>query len=115
MMHSSPEDYTRLYLCALSSLAKEYAEWKALSQPSIHTKSPSSKSCKPQEKVSLPLEIKVNVCKRETPSQQDILSLTTHRDNSVCQVKTTPMEQEVLKPSHVACSPVRILAGEHST
>jgi len=26
MMHSSPEDYTKLYLCALPSLAEEYAE-----------------------------------------------------------------------------------------
>jgi len=26
MMHSSPVDYTKLYLCALSSLVKEYAE-----------------------------------------------------------------------------------------
>ena len=97
--HCSSECYTKLYLCALSSLAEEYAEWKASSQPSIHTTSPPSKSHKSKEEVSLPLKIKVNACKRETPSHQDILPLTTHRDNSVCQVKTTPMEQEVLEPS----------------
>jgi len=72
IMHCSSEHYTKLYLCALSSLAQEYAEWKASSQPSIHTKSPPLKSCKPQEEVSLPPEIEVNVCERETPSQQDL-------------------------------------------
>jgi len=70
--HCLSEHYTKLYLCALSSLAEEYAEWKASSQPSIHTKSPPSKSHKPQEEVSLLLEIKVNVCEREAPSHQDL-------------------------------------------
>jgi len=70
--HSLLEHYTKLYLCALSSLAEEYVEWKTSSQPSIHTKSPPSKSCKPQEEVSLPPEIEVNVCERETPSHQDL-------------------------------------------
>jgi len=70
--HCSSEHYTKLYLCALSSLAEEYAEWKASSQPSIHTKSPPSKSHKSKEEVSLPLKIKVNAHKSETPSHQDI-------------------------------------------
>jgi len=91
MMHSSPEDYTKLYLCALSSLAEEYAEWKALSQPSTHIKSPSSspqpckakETCKVKEGVSPPPKIETNVHERETPSHQDIMSLTTHGYNSV--------------------------------
>jgi len=118
--HCLSEHYTKLYLCALLLLAKEYAEWKASSQPSIPTKPLSSnisnsQSCKvnkthkPKEGVSPPPEIETNVCERETPSHQDISSLTTYRDNCVCQVKTTSMEQEVIKPSHVECSPVRIL------
>ena len=54
MMHSSPEDYMKLYLYALSS------------------------------------KIETNVYEKETPSHRDIMSLTTHGDNSVCQFKTTP-------------------------
>jgi len=72
MMCCSSEHYTKLYIIALSSLAEEYTEWKASSQPSIHTKSPPLKSHKPQEEVSLPPEIEVNVCKRGTPFQQDL-------------------------------------------
>jgi len=81
MMHSSPENYMRLYLCALSSLAKEYAEWKASSQPSIPKKSPLnlsspqpckvSKTHKPKEEVSLPPKIIITHHKRENPSQWD--------------------------------------------
>jgi len=99
MMHSSPENYMRLYLCALSSLVKEYAEWKALSWPSTHIKSPSSNPwpCKAKETHKVkgevtppPHNIKTNVCKRETPSCQGVLSPTIHGDNGVCQVETTP-------------------------
>jgi len=80
-MHSSPENYTRLYLCALSSLVKEYAKWKASSQPSIPKKSPlnfsspqpceASKTHKPKKEVLLPPKIIITPHKKENPSQQD--------------------------------------------
>jgi len=112
-MHCSSEHYTKLYIIALSSLAEEYAEWKASSQPSIPKKSPSNMSssppcevnetCKVKGEVPPPsCNIEANICKRETPSFQGTLSPTTHGDNGVCQVQTTPMKQEeVLEPPHI--------------
>jgi len=94
MMHCSSEHYTKLYIIALSSLAEEYAEWKASSQPSIPKKSPSNMSSSPPCEVNEtrkvkgevpapPCNIEANVCERETPSCQGTLSPTTHRDNGV--------------------------------
>jgi len=46
--------------------------------------------------------LKLMFARGETPSCQGTLSPTTHGDDGVCQVETTPMKQEeVLEPLHI--------------
>jgi len=109
MMHSSPEDYMRLYLCALSSLVK-YAEWKASSWPPIPKKSPlnfyssqpceASKTCKPKEEVLLPPKVIITPHEKENPSQQELGTPPNQ-----------PLQEEISISPHVQCLPVMGVAN----
>jgi len=90
--HCLSEHYTKLYLCALSSLAEEYAEWKALSRPSTHIKPPSN--------ISTPQLCEVN--KTHKPKEEVILG-SVNRGGSITEEVTLILLYQGHKECAVFC------------
>jgi len=87
-VNTSPDNYTKLYLCALLSLAQEYAEWKALSWLAMPIKSPSPITIQKMSPPKHPSNPQGTTPVREhhPMKQEEIVPPVDLVDSVVCQV-----------------------------